>query len=81
MPNIKTDDGVNLFYEEAGNGTPIIFVHEFAGDTRSWEPQMRHFSRRYRSIAYNARGYPPSEIPADSDSYSQKRACDDNRRN
>ena len=79
MPNIKTDDGVSLFYEEAGSGTPIIFVHEFAGDVRSWEPQMRHFSRRYRAIAYNARGYPPSEIPNDPDSYSQKRACDDIR--
>ena len=79
MPDIKTDDGVSLFYEEAGSGTPIIFVHEFAGDVRSWEPQMRHFSRRYRAIAYNARGYPPSEIPNDPDSYSQKRACDDIR--
>ena len=47
----------------AGSGTPIVFVHEFAGDHRSWEPQLRHFSRRYRCIAYNARGYPPSDVP------------------
>ena len=50
MPHLKTDDNVKLYYEEAGEGTPIIFVHEFAGDYRSWEPQMRHFSRRYRAI-------------------------------
>jgi pimeloyl-ACP methyl ester carboxylesterase len=56
--SVNTDDHVNLYYEESGSGTPIIFVHEFAGDCRSWEPQLRYFSRRYRTIAFNARGYP-----------------------
>jgi pimeloyl-ACP methyl ester carboxylesterase len=79
MPHITAEDGVTLYYEEAGAGTPVIFVHEFAGDIRSWEPQMRHFSRRYRVIAYNARGYPPSDVPGDSARYSQQRACDDIR--
>ena len=79
MPTLTTDDGVKLHYEEAGSGTPIVFVHEFAGDHRSWEPQMRHFSRRYRTIAYDARGYPPSEVPADVERYSQERARDDIR--
>ncbi len=79
MPALKTDDGVNLHYEEAGGGVPVVFVHEFAGDGRSWEPQMRHFSRRYRAIAYNARGYPPSDVPEDFERYSQARACDDIR--
>jgi len=79
MPMLKTDDGVGLHYEEAGAGMPIVFVHEFAGDARSWEPQLRHFSRRYRCIAYNARGYPPSEVPADVEMYSQARARDDIR--
>ena len=51
MPHLTTDDGIRLFYEEAGSGTPIIFVHEFAGDHRSYEPQLRYFSRRYRAIA------------------------------
>jgi pimeloyl-ACP methyl ester carboxylesterase len=77
MPHALTDDGVNLFYEEAGSGTPVIFVHEFAGDRRSWEPQLRHFAHRYRAIAYDARGYPPSDIPPDPSQYSQARAADD----
>ena len=77
MPSLITDDGVNLHYEESGSGTPIVFVHEFAGDWRTWEPQVRHFSRRYRCIAYNARGYPPSDVPADAARYSQQRARDD----
>ena len=79
MPTLKTDDGVNLYYEETGSGTPILFVHEFAGDCRSWEPQVRHFSRRYRCIAYNARGYPPSDVLSDPDRYSQQRERDDVR--
>ena len=77
MPQITTDDGVKLHYEEAGSGTPVVFVHEFAGDLRSWEPQLAHFSRRYRCIAYNARGYPPSEVPESFERYSQERARDD----
>jgi len=76
---LKTDDGVNLYYEETGSGVPIVFVHEFAGDYRTWEPQVRHFSRRYRCITYNARGYPPSDVPADVERYSQQRARDDVR--
>ncbi len=77
MATIKTDDGVQLYYEEAGDGTAMVFVHEFAGDHRSFEPQMRHFARRYRCIAYNARGYPPSEVPEAVAAYSQERARDD----
>ena len=79
MPTLTTDDGVKLYYEEAGTGAPIVFVHEFGGDHRSWEPQLRHFSRRYRCIAYNARGYPPSDVPEDFEGYSQARARDDIR--
>jgi pimeloyl-ACP methyl ester carboxylesterase len=79
MPHLTTDDGVRLFYEEAGSGYPIVFVHEFAGDYRSYETQMRYFSRRYRCIAFNARGYPPSDVPGDFERYSQARARDDIR--
>ncbi len=77
MPFLSTDDDVKLHYEESGTGTPIVFVHEFAGDWRTWEAQLRHFSRRYRCIAYNARGYPPSDVPVDVERYSQQRARDD----
>ena len=79
MPILTTDDGVKLHYEETGSGTALVFVHEFAGDCRSWEPQVRHFSRQYRCIAYNARGYPPSDVTEDPERYSQARARDDIR--
>ncbi len=78
MPHLTTDDNVKLYYEETGTGIPIVFVHEFAGDHRSWEPQVRHFSHRYRCITYNARGYPPSDVP-EGEKYSQDRARDDIR--
>jgi pimeloyl-ACP methyl ester carboxylesterase len=74
MPFAATDDGVRLYYEEAGSGVPIVFAHEFGGDHRSWEPQMRWFSRRHRCITYGARGYPPSDVPPALESYSQRRA-------
>jgi pimeloyl-ACP methyl ester carboxylesterase len=77
MPYATTADGVRLYYEEAGKGTPIVFVHEFSGDLRSWEPQIQHFSRRYRCIAFDARGYPPSDVPTRLSSYSNKLAVDD----
>lgn len=77
MPFAMTDDGVKLYFEETGAGAPIVFVHEFAADHRSWEMQMRHFGQRYRCITYSARGYPPSDVPEKPTSYSQNRATDD----
>ncbi len=70
-------DGIRLYYEVTGSGDPLLFSHEFAGDYRSWEPQVRFFSRRYQVITYNARGYPPSEVPADVNAYSQSQAAED----
>jgi len=78
MPKTKIN-GVQLYYEEAGSGVPIVFVHEFAGDSRSWEPQLRCFARRYRCITYNARGYPPSDVPEQVQAYSQDIAVEDLR--
>ncbi|MBC7804396.1 MAG: alpha/beta hydrolase [Candidatus Parcubacteria bacterium] len=79
MPSIAADDGVKLHYEEAGRGTPVVFVHEFAGDGRSWEPQLRYFSRSYRCIAYSARGYLPSDVPESGELYSQEHWREDLR--
>lgn len=77
MPFITARDGTRLYYEEAGTGTPIVFVHEFGGDHRSWEAQMRYFTRRYRCITFAARGYTPSDVPTDVERYSQQIAVDD----
>jgi 3-oxoadipate enol-lactonase len=72
MPHAVTKDNVRLHFEEAGSGTPIIFLHEFAADHTNWEPQMRYFSRGHRCIAYSARGYTPSDVPPTSDVYTYR---------
>jgi pimeloyl-ACP methyl ester carboxylesterase len=76
MPYIDAA-GVKLYFEETGQGYPIIFVHEFGSDFRMWDAQLRHFSRGYRCIAYNARGYPPSDVPDDPALYGWEAAVDD----
>lgn len=77
MPYAETDDGVALHWSSYGQGTPLLFVHEFGGDHRSWRPQVAHFARRYRCLVYDARGYPPSDVPDDPAAYSQDRAVAD----
>jgi pimeloyl-ACP methyl ester carboxylesterase len=77
VSKIETDDGVFLHVEETGAGFPLLFVHEFAGDHRSWEAQVRHFSKTNRCVTYSARGYPPSDVPTDPGAYSQERAVKD----
>ena len=80
MATITADDGVRLHAEATGatgTGAPLLFIHEFAGDHRSWEPQVRHFSSGYRCLTYAARGYPPSDVPRDPAAYSQERAVAD----
>jgi pimeloyl-ACP methyl ester carboxylesterase len=77
MSFANTKDAVRLYYEESGIGTAIIFIHEFGGDYRSWEPQMRHFSRRHRCITFSARGFSPSDVPTAVSAYSQRQAVDD----
>jgi pimeloyl-ACP methyl ester carboxylesterase len=79
ITRVMTDDGISLHVEETGAGPPLLFIHEFAGDARSWEPQVNHFSAAYRCITYNARGYPPSDVPDEPGRYSQARAADDAR--
>ena len=78
MPYVSVD-GVNLYYEVTGEGYPLVWAHEFAGDYRSWESQVRFFARRYQVITYNARGYPPSDVPEDVSAYSQEQAVEDLR--
>lgn len=71
MTIARTDDGMDLYYESTGSGGPIVFVHEFAGDMRSWKPQVRHFAKRYRALTFNAPGHPPSSVPQSADEFNR----------
>ena len=77
MAVVFTNDRIGLYVEEAGSGVPVLFVHEFAGDHRSWEPQVRYLSRMHRCITFASRGYLPSDVPSSPDAYSQDLARSD----
>ncbi len=70
-------DGVEIYFEETGQGFPLAMCHEFAGSFESWALQVLAFSQRYRVITYNARGYPPSDVPGDLEAYSQEQHVED----
>ena len=76
MPNAPIN-GVDLYYEVTGEGFPLVLCHEYAGSYESWDSQVKFFSRRYRVITYNARGYPPSSVPTDLEAYSQEQHVED----
>ena len=74
---VEADDGVALHVEVTGRGTPVLFLHEFSGNHRSWEQQVRVLGARYRCITFSARGFLPSDVPPDVGAYSQERAVAD----
>jgi pimeloyl-ACP methyl ester carboxylesterase len=74
---VKSADGTRLHWEESGKGTPVVFVHEYGGSCRSFDLQVAAFRDRHRCVVFNARGYPPSEVPAPRDAYSQDHAVAD----
>lgn len=76
MP-LASVNGLNLYYEVAGKDFPLVWIHEWGGSFRSWEPQVKFFSRYYQVITYNARGYPPSDVPSEPTAYSQEDAVED----
>jgi pimeloyl-ACP methyl ester carboxylesterase len=78
MPR-ATLNGVELYYEDSGEGPPVVFCHEFAGDYRSWDPQVRAFGRTYRCVTYSYRGFPPSSVPQAADAYSEELLIEDLR--
>ncbi|MCP9483292.1 alpha/beta hydrolase [Shimia sp. CNT1-13L.2] len=71
MPEFQSADGLTLYYEDTGAGTPILFVHEFGGDYRSWHLQVPVLAQKFRCITFSARGFHPSAIPEDRARYGQ----------
>jgi len=77
MTRITASDGVTLYSESQGSGVPVVFVHELAGSCRSFDLQVKEWQVRHHCVIFNARGYPPSDIPPTIESYSQDIAADD----
>jgi len=77
LPTLASTDGTSLYYEDNGSGDAILFIHEFAGNHRTWAGQIAALSGNYRCIAYCARGYPPSDVPEGDQNYGQDKAVSD----
>ncbi len=78
MP-IARVNGVSLFYEESGQGPPLLFVHAFPVGRGMWEPQGRFFDGHYRVITYDCRGFGRSEAPTTPAGYSPALSVEDAR--
>ncbi len=55
--------GINLYYEEAGSGPPLLFINGLGLSTRSWMYQVDYFSRKFRVITFDPRGHGKSGKP------------------
>jgi pimeloyl-ACP methyl ester carboxylesterase len=56
-------NGSRLYYEEEGQGETIVFVHGFGLDCRMWDQQFSCFSKQYRVLRYDLRGFGRSDTP------------------
>ncbi len=70
-----TSDGVRLHYHEAGAGRPIVFVPGWTMPGSIWRPQVEHFARTHRVIAFDPRGQGASAVPRDG--YTVERRAQD----
>lgn len=65
-------NGTKLYYEVAGQGDPIVLIHGFTLDTRMWDDQFKEFSKHYRVIRYDVRGFGKSSTPIEGEPYSNQ---------
>jgi pimeloyl-ACP methyl ester carboxylesterase len=79
MPTARVN-GVSLFYQDAGQGAPLLFVHAFPVGRGMWAPQMEFFPRHCRAITYDCRGFGRSEAPTAPAAYSQAHSVEDAHR-
>jgi pimeloyl-ACP methyl ester carboxylesterase len=70
MP-IARINGINLYYEDTGTGTPLVWVHGFGCGLRTWDPQVQHFRASKRVVSYDVRGLGISDAPESASAYSQ----------
>ena len=63
MPRIQTNSGISIGYSEAGSGEarPIVFLHGVGSDKSVWQPQLDHFGKSRRAIAFDYPGYGDSD--------------------
>lgn len=60
-----------LYFEVVGEGEPVVFVHGFTLDHRMWKPQVDEFSKKFKVITYDLRGFGKSSTPEDKHSHHE----------
>ncbi|MDX2006299.1 MAG: alpha/beta fold hydrolase [Meiothermus sp.] len=63
-------NGTRLYYESAGEGTPVVLVHGFTLDTRMWDDQFLPLTHHFRAIRYDMRGFGQSGLPSEPYSHA-----------
>jgi 3-oxoadipate enol-lactonase len=56
-------NGATLYYETAGSGQPLIFLHGMGLDCHMWDSQFDTFAESYHVIRYDLRGFGKSTLP------------------
>lgn len=57
MPYLTASDSTNLYYEETGDGKPLLFIHGWSLSSQIWIRQKEFLSSRYRCVGYDLRGH------------------------
>jgi len=52
-----------LAFETRGEGIPLVFIHGFSFDMRTWDPQVEALSRYFQVVRYDLRGFGKSSMP------------------
>ena len=65
MPFAKTDEGVRIYYEVHGRGTPLALAYGIGGNTDMWDVNRDALAARHRLILWEPRGHARSGSPDD----------------
>ncbi|MGH6970441.1 MAG: alpha/beta fold hydrolase, partial [Caulobacteraceae bacterium] len=70
MPKLNRD-GVELYYEVHGSGTPLLLTHGYSSSSHMWAGQIEPFAKRFKLITWDMRGHGKTDYPADQSAYSE----------
>jgi pimeloyl-ACP methyl ester carboxylesterase len=59
-----------VYYEIAGEGTPVILIHAHSVDCRMWDSQFLELAKHYKVIRYDLRGYGKTDRPVPGEKFS-----------
>jgi non-heme chloroperoxidase len=68
---VKVSPDLEIYYEEAGSGEPIIFIPGWTGSTYYMQQQVEHFSKNYHALSYDPRSQGRSSKTPENNNYTQ----------